>query len=72
MTYQEKVNSIYDGWKNWIKRNPDREVLARERADVCANCIHSTFINNLICKKCGCIIPAKIRSRKEKCPLKLW
>lgn len=40
-----------------------------ERITACASCE-----NNLlgICKKCGCIIQAKIRIANTSCPINLW
>lgn len=41
----------------------------RERLLVCESCEHNKF--NL-CKKCGCIIPAKTKLKHSSCPIGKW
>ena len=43
----------------------------KERMDICRRC---EFFNPLIlqCKKCGCILPAKVRFRGQDCPIGKW
>lgn len=40
-----------------------------QRLKACAACEHNALG---ICKKCGCIIQAKIRIAKSRCPLGFW
>lgn len=69
---KNKLLKIYAGWKNLLFPNPEIEELAKKRIVICID----NKCNNLneydICEKCGCYIPAKVRSPKEKCPEKLW
>lgn len=41
----------------------------KERNDICQKC---EFINNNVCKKCGCIVESKIIYKENKCPLEKW
>lgn len=67
---KNKLQRILEGWKNLIKTNPEVEKIANSRAIKCASCEH---LNNLLfCKKCGCFVPAKIRSTQEKCKERKW
>lgn len=81
----KKLDSILSGWKNVVFENEAVEILAKNRASVCASCPHAkkgkyeTFkdnkikeISGLICKKCSCPLVAKLRSQKETCPIKKW
>lgn len=64
-----KLKSIYDGWSNLIWKSPEVERIAKERALICAHC---DLNKHELCKECGCYLPAKIRSIKEKCPIAKW
>lgn len=67
-----KIMEIYNGWKNLYKKNdPKIELIAKKRAEICANC-DKLRTNNNTCKICGCYIPAKIRSVSSKCPKQKW
>lgn len=82
-----KLQHIINGWANLVFPNPEVEVLAKERAVICANCplaemvggIHTIVVDNrtvevrgLKCTSCGCPISAKIREVNEYCPLRKW
>jgi hypothetical protein len=51
--------------------NPQEEGedIITKRAEICDRCDKKQFI---ICGECGCVIWAKIRLKKEKCPLGKW
>ncbi len=65
-----KLHEIYQGWYNLTFPNKDIENLAINRFNICVNCEFMT--KRKYCKKCGCYIPAKVRSLNSKCGLKKW
>lgn len=68
-------NDIVDGWYHLIIKDPATEEVAKERSKICSECEKLDCISNsfyLHCGKCGCYIPAKVRSKSSKCPLNLW
>lgn len=80
------VSNILNGWQNFIHKSEVTEKVALDRAKHCLRCEHKLFsktlkafvkdeliqVEGFICKKCKCPLSAKLRSEKEKCPLKLW
>lgn len=64
-----KLKEIYEGWTNYISKNPDIQQLADLRANICAEC---PFNKSNFCGKCGCYIPAKVCSTTSKCPENKW
>lgn len=64
------LQEIYSGWKFYAFKSPEIEELAKNRAKTCVSC--KELRRNKTCKICGCFVPAKVRSEKSKCPLKLW
>ena len=64
-----KIAEIIDGWKHYIFRDDSIEALARERTEICRVCPE---LRGLKCGVCGCLISAKVRSRKSKCPINKW
>ena len=80
-----QIYNILDGWKNFISKSEVSEELAKQRAEHCLNCVElkkggiTAFINDdfkeiegYYCNNCKCPLSAKLRSKKEKCPLKKW
>lgn len=70
-----KVQEIIEGWKNLLVKNSVIEDVAVERSEECAKCENVHLVMGrfyLHCKKCGCYIPAKIRSKSSRCPNGLW
>jgi len=63
-----RLSEIYEGWKNLTFPNPEVEVEAKRRIEICINCDKLTKRNT--CKLCGCYMPAKVRSLKSHCYLK--
>lgn len=66
---------IIDGWTHLMVKDPVTEEIATERSKECNNCENLCTLSGgfyLHCKKCGCYIPAKIRSKNSKCPLNKW
>lgn len=41
----------------------------RERERICLTC---EFLRMGICKKCGCVIKAKVKFANSSCPIKKW
>lgn len=71
----EKASEIAKGFKNLIKSKillseGEIENLAEVRNKVCNLCSYKSNIST--CKKCGCYLPAKVRSETSSCPIKLW
>jgi hypothetical protein len=67
---RKKLQMILEGWKNLVTTNTEIEKIANERAIICAKCTHLSKL--LFCKKCGCFVPAAIRSKDKKCKLEKW
>ena len=65
------VSEIITGWKIYIVKDPDIELLAEERMEVCLNCDKLRRDNNR-CSVCGCFMVAKTRNPKSTCPLDKW
>lgn len=85
---QNTLNSILQGWKNFIFKSEKIEELANVRAVICAGCEYANpeypfknylpeekrieIIKGLGCDKCGCPLSSKLRSPFEKCPTEKW
>ena len=65
-----KFEEIIDGWKHYFFKNEQVEEMAKNRIKICLSCSELKPSNR--CTKCGCYMPAKVRSEKSKCPLKYW
>ena len=68
----KKSKSIINGYTNLVSPNPEVELLAAKRLEVCNTCkFNKTFgIANIhYCSKCFCVIQAKVRSLEENCNL---
>jgi len=63
-------NEIIAGWSNYVFKNERIENIAKHRLTICLDC--KKLSNLKTCKKCGCYIPAKVRSEKSKCPMGYW
>jgi hypothetical protein len=72
MNTKEKLESIYEGWKNLIFQNPEVEKEAKKRLEICVENKCCKLMFNNVCKLCGCPIPSKVRSPKEFCPIGKW
>lgn len=77
-----KLQEIYDGWKNFLV--PDKEIekyvekIAQNRINICRTCpwnsrnrktIISMARPDVHCTKCGCPEATKTRSLTSECPL---
>jgi len=62
-----KSSSIAKGYYYLFFKDDKVEEFARIRAEKCFMCNGSTW-----CKHCGCYLPAKVRSKKEQCPINKW
>lgn len=78
-----KILNIIQGWKAYLLEEENE--LAKERATECKKCefaVVGTFetilkdtieeIQGLKCKRCGCPLCAKLRSKNETCPENKW
>lgn len=80
-----QISNILNGWKNFISKSEVSEALAKKRAEKCVTCKHAKQgkllafikddlkeIESCYCDLCTCPLSAKVRSKYEPCPLKLW
>lgn len=82
-----KLSEIVSGWTNVIFKDPEVEVEAKRRAEICAGCEYAKHMKHfkfnevskemqeiqaLKCAKCGCPLSAKTRSMGSSCPENLW
>ena len=51
--------------KPWLAKSET----VHHRLEICRTCPHK---KGMICGKCGCIIKAKTRLGREKCPIGKW
>lgn len=65
-----KLSEIVSGWKNYVFKSEEHEKLAKDRIELCIECPEFSVAKR--CKKCGCFMPAKVRSEKSNCPLGKW
>lgn len=63
-------SEIVNGWGNYIFKNKEVEIIAKERLTLCCDC--DGMAKNATCNFCGCYIPAKVRSINSTCPKKKW
>jgi len=80
------IDNILEGWHNFIFKSEVTEQLKKERAKHCIDCKHKKFsktlkafikddvveVEGFRCNKCKCPLSAKLLSKNENCPLKLW
>lgn len=67
----DNLTEIYAGWKNYVFSSPQVEETAKSRMKLCVeDC--DRLNNRNFCTKCGCFMPAKVRSLKSRCPLRKW
>lgn len=82
MTMLGRAKQIAEGWKNYIVKNNDVEVVAKARLEICGAC-PSNSINakskgyksvrtDEHCIECGCPLVSKTRCLSCDCPLKKW
>ena len=72
----KQAKEIYDGYSNLLKKkmhmsNPEIERMAKYRYNICKACEERDVVLD-ICRKCGCHLPSKTRSKSSACPLKHW
>jgi hypothetical protein len=65
-----KLSEIYEGWKNFTFPNPTIEKEAKKRIEICVGC--PKLNNRNFCALCGCYMPAKVRSPKSHCRIRMW
>ncbi len=62
------IKEITEGWSNLLWGSDETtEEIAKERIAICMECpfFQKTFGR---CKLCGCHMPAKVRTKKGRCP----
>lgn len=64
-----KIKNIIKGWKNLFIEDKELMPLFQSRFDICKKCKYNKLQT---CLKCGCFIPAKVRSPEENCPENFW
>jgi len=47
------------------------KVIQQERLSICKQCDEFFAMTNM-CRKCGCVIPMKVKFAAAKCPLHKW
>lgn len=52
-----------------IDPNDPPESYAQTRIAICRECEHYTM---MVCRQCGCFMPAKTRIRSSRCPVGKW
>ena len=87
MDAANKLLAITEGFKNYLFPMPIIEELATERAKICADCDkadpehpfkkllddnRTEEIKGMGCSVCNCLLSAKVRQLREKCPLDKW
>jgi hypothetical protein len=79
-------SNIVAGFAGLAFPNEKTEVLAKRRAEICAQCpsaVKSGLYNTIVdkrtvqiqgmkCNECGCNLSAKVRSAQDFCPLGKW
>jgi len=79
-------SNIIAGFAGLAFANEKTEVLAKRRAEICAQCpsaistglytmiadSRTAKIQGMKCNECGCSLSAKVRSAKDYCPLGKW
>jgi len=65
-----RLDEIYDGWKNYIFRTPEIELMAKERMSICVECEFLSIFD--ICEVCYCPAQKKVRSPKSHCLKNKW
>jgi hypothetical protein len=70
-----KADDIIDGFSNLAKDKlgllKKEEITRNEkRMGICNKCPHKTSSGR--CSKCGCVLAAKTKCDKCKCPIGLW
>ena len=68
-----KYLRIVEGWKNVVWPDPQIEVIAKNRSEICNGCDQVKWVCGIaVCKLCGCPLTAKCRSLSEECDLGKW
>lgn len=71
MVNVQLFEEIVTGWSNLLfRRDEIAEEEAKKRLEHCVDCQH--LRKNKTCNLCNCYMPAKTRSPKSHCPIKLW
>lgn len=83
MSSLKNLRAIVSGWKNYVFPSETIELLAKERAKICASCEHFvpdkifksqlpdrsiTEIQGIGCGLCNCPLSTKLRQVIQMCP----
>lgn len=65
------IKSVFIGWYNVLTNHMSDE--AKARYEICKKCEKNIKIGKVhICSECGCVLPQKCASPKEKCLMNKW
>lgn len=71
-----KITEIVGAWASLFNPTPEEIARAEMRYEICTNCdSFKTAIDVELCGECGCVIKAKVFSKKTEtspCPLNKW
>lgn len=72
-----KIVEIAKAWIAAANPSPEQKALAEERAAICEECPHKSYIETMdiwTCGKCGCPLSKKVFSPAgpDACPDKRW
>ena len=65
-----KLQEIYNGWKNYAFPSEKVEELAKTRVKLCVEC--DKLKKNNTCGICGCFMLAKTKLKHMSCPKGFW
>jgi len=69
--YKKKIGGV----KPWDILNPNVSRASKEveenRLSICLQCPELIKVTKQ-CKKCGCVMPVKVKLEQSKCPINLW
>jgi hypothetical protein len=72
--WQEYKKKLGDS-RPWDLLNPNQPKASDEEAEsrlnICKSCEHLMSITSQ-CKKCGCVMPAKVKIQRASCPINKW
>ena len=83
----QKATEIVKAWRNYAFKDPEIEIIAKQRADTCGTCDNAVFskvlnvfvkdknekVQGYKCKLCGCPLAALTRNTGEyRCKENKW
>lgn len=75
LSHWQKYKQSLGDTRPWDLLNPNiehvSEIKAKERMDICLSCPELINLTKQ-CKKCGCVMPFKIKLSTSACPIGKW